>query len=138
MSFNDYSKINESDDQKSVKSKSNLVNKQITVEVRLVGVFRNYFTKNSFTIEVAKSTDVYDLIEYLDNLSSKISIQGQVKSLKDHIFQNTKRADNRNSNQLNPWIRVMLNGRDIAFLDQVEMTLNDKDVVIFMSALAGG
>lgn len=95
--------------------------------VRIVGVgeFRTIMNAGKMDISIEtineKPLTVYDFIKILDE-----KFEDQFTKL---LFLE--------DGNINHWTRVMINGRDIRFMDE-ELYLNDGDSVLFSTALAGG
>lgn len=98
----------------------------MTVEIIGVGVFREILQKSKmpFKIEPAAGNPVtvYTVLEALD-----ILYDGQFA--KELYLQDGKP---------NLWTRIMLNGRDIRFLDEDKLFVHEGDTILISSVMAGG
>lgn len=98
----------------------------ITVEIIGIGIFREILQKSKITLDIepveGKPVTVYTVLETLDRMYA-----GQfAKELK--LEDGTP----------NLWTRIMLNGRDIRFLDEDKLFVHDNDSVLISSVMAGG
>ncbi len=96
----------------------------IKITVRAVGVLRDIFGKRSIDLEVyaEDAPTVFNALSELD-----ILYDGKLNKM---IFNQ--------DNTLNEWSRVMLNGRDVRFLDKESLYLKDGDIILLMPQLGGG
>lgn len=95
--------------------------------IKIVGVgeFRTIMNTGKMNISIEniseKPVTVYNLISKLDEM------------FEDQFTKQLYLEDG----SINHWTRVMINGRDIRFMDG-EIYLNDGDTVLFSTTLAGG
>lgn len=98
----------------------------MTVEIIGVGVFRQIMGKSKIPLEIASvdrnTVTVHIVLEKLDTL-----YDGQfAKEL--YLEDGTP----------NLWTRIMLNGRDIRFLGEDKLFVQDGDAILISSVMAGG
>ena len=98
----------------------------LTINIRLVGLYRRIANTPDLTIEIASitdnhPTDIYDLIKTLCM---------EYKDMEELIYSEPNKIDD--------WSRIMLNGKDIRFLIDEAKILKDGDNVHIFSMAAGG
>ena len=98
----------------------------IQVQVKGVGFYRDIFKQGSLTVTIPFSDNnpptVFTVLKKLDKL-----YEGEVgKEL--YLGDGT----------ITDWSRVLLNGRDIRFLTEDKLYIENNDSLILMSVLAGG
>lgn len=99
----------------------------IRVKIRLVGLYREIVGKPELYMEIEKEiegnpTTIYDI---LSRLTEKYG-----KEMKDILYTPTGEVDD--------WNRVMINGRDIRFIEESEREIKDGDAIHIFSMSAGG
>ena len=94
----------------------------ITVTVRGTVLFEGREGARKQKYEIPPGWKIWDLVDHLDHLSSG--------RLKENLFD--KPAKFRKG------VRIFINGKDVRFLEETELVLNEGDVVLFLPLLAGG
>jgi len=98
----------------------------ITIQIIAVGVFREIMQVGKTTMQFEKklypNLTINTVVDVLDR-----KYAGRFK--KELFLQDGSR---------NEWTRIILNGRDIRFLPREKLTVNDGDIILFSSVLAGG
>ncbi len=92
------------------------------VEVRGFLQFLEIFGEKSVIVELTDDINISNCIDELDSIYNG--------SLKPLIF-----TDGQTQSM---WVRIMLNGRDIRFLQGNNRIVHENDIILFMPALAGG
>ena len=95
----------------------------IRVKIYTILVLKEIFGKREFEISLPKGSTVRDLISWM--------IKTWGDKLSPHLFY-------QGSDRLLPHIRLMVNGRDIGFLNGMETILQDKDEFLMLPLVAGG
>ncbi|MHA2244620.1 MAG: ubiquitin-like small modifier protein 1 [Candidatus Hodarchaeales archaeon] len=93
----------------------------IKTTVRLFASFKQITNKREIEIELEEGATVFQLLDVLFT---------QHDSLRDKIFDR--------NNELRKWIQILRNGRSIKFLNGLETTLTNGDVVAVFPPVAGG
>jgi len=94
----------------------------ITVTVRGTVLFEGREGPRKQKYEIPPGWKIWDLVDHLDHLSSG--------RLKENLFDR--------SAKFKKGVRIFLNGKDVRFLEETELVLNEGDVVLFLPLLAGG
>jgi len=98
----------------------------MTVEIIGVGIFREILQRSKMPLEIkpvaGNPVTVFTVLETLDVL-----YEGQFA--KELYLEDGK---------LNLWTRIMLNGRDIRFLDEDKLFVYEGDTILISSVMAGG
>ncbi|MEM2094088.1 MAG: MoaD/ThiS family protein [Candidatus Bathyarchaeia archaeon] len=89
--------------------------------VRFFGDLQDYVRKSWTTIEVKQGSTILDLIQ---QLAEKVD-----SDLPKKIIEGGKTR---------PEIKILLNGRDIAYMNGLMTELNDHDLVSFLPIAGGG
>jgi molybdopterin converting factor small subunit len=95
----------------------------MTVKVHMESGLTQAFGRKDVEILVPEETNVKGL------LAGMIEIWGD--SLSPHLFK-------PGSDQLLPYVRLMINGQTIQFINGMETVLNDGDEVLLLPLAAGG
>ncbi len=93
----------------------------IETTVRFFATFKQITNHREIEFEIEEGTTIQQLLEVIFE---------QFVTLQDKIFND--------NNELRPWIHILKNGRNIKFLDGIETTLTDGDVVALFPPVAGG
>lgn len=98
----------------------------MTVEIIGVGIFREIMQKTKMPLEIEPVTGmpvtVDTVLEALDILyDGQFTKELQLEDGKPNL-----------------WTRIMLNGRDVRFLDEDKLFVNDCDTILISSVMAGG
>ena len=92
------------------------------VKVKVFAMFRELLGTSILTVEMKDGSTVNDLINWIsDNINSK--------------FKNEILDRNRN---IKKYVKVLVNGRNIDFLEGLNTKLKDGDVISFFPPVAGG
>lgn len=98
----------------------------MTVGIIGVGIFREILQKSRMPLNIEavaeKPVTVYTVMEILDAL-----YDGQFA--KELYLEDGKP---------NLWTRIMLNGRDVRFLDEDKLFVHEGDTILISSVMAGG
>lgn len=98
----------------------------ITIKIKGVGRYRDIINEPHIFLTIPLDENGHiDVGEALNILNDKY--QGK-------IF---KELHNKEG-EIDPWSRVLFNGRDIRFLEHEKQMLSDGDYLVIMSVLAGG
>ena len=95
----------------------------ITVKVRTILTIKKIIGKGEIEVSVPENTTLQDLVTMLVN-----RFGDELKSL-------LRGPQTRNNL---PYIRYMVNGRDIAFLNGMETALQSRDEVLILPPVSGG
>lgn len=95
----------------------------IKVKVYTILALKEILGQREFEISVLEGTTVKDILSWMNEKWGD--------RLASHIFQ-------PRSQQLLPHIRLMINGRDIQFLNDMETILEDGDEFTMLPLVAGG
>lgn len=98
----------------------------MTIHIIAVGVFREI-------LQVGKRTMVFD-----KSLFPTLTIEIIVDVLDRQYVGRIKKELFLEDGSTNELTRIMLNGRDIRFLPQDKLIINDGDTILLSSVLAGG
>lgn len=93
----------------------------IKTTIRLFASFKQITNKREIEIKLEEGATIFQLLEVLFN---------QYDSLREKIFDE--------NNELREWIHILKNGRSIKFLEGIETTLTNGDVVAVFPPVAGG
>jgi molybdopterin converting factor small subunit len=98
----------------------------MTVEIIGVGIFRQIMKKAKLPLEIETGSEsalpVHMVLETLDALyDGQFAKELYLKEGKPNL-----------------WTRVMLNGRDIRFLDEAKLFVHDGDTLLISSVMGGG
>lgn len=101
----------------------------MTVEVIGVGVFRQILGKSKmpFTFQPPEGTE-----------EQGVAVHTVLDALDDHYQGQISKELYLDNGEENLWTRVLLNGRDIRFLEKEKLFLCQGDSVFLSSVLAGG
>ncbi|MFX0062719.1 MAG: ubiquitin-like small modifier protein 1 [Candidatus Hermodarchaeota archaeon] len=94
--------------------------KFIKVTVKFFATFREVIKEGTIEIELEEDTDVSQLLQVLCNSYD----------LRDQLF------DEKNDRK--KWIKILINGRNIDFLEGLKTRLNSDDVIAVFPPVAGG
>ncbi|MFX1253455.1 MAG: ubiquitin-like small modifier protein 1 [Promethearchaeota archaeon] len=92
----------------------------INVTVKFFATFREIIKEGTIEIELEEDTDASQLLQVLCSLYD----------LRDQLF------DEKNS--LRKWIKILINGRNIDFLEGLKTKLNSGDEIAVFPPVAGG
>jgi len=92
------------------------------VEVRVYATFRELFPSNTLKI----STEARDVRELIDFLTGEYS-----SGFRERLLD-------KETGRLRPYNKILVNGRDIDFLDYLKTELRDGDSVVFFPPAGGG
>lgn len=92
------------------------------IELRGYAVFRGLFGEQVTFVEIETPCTIEDCIERLDEKFGH--------RLKPLVYSSNGEQD--------IWIRVLLNGREIAFLKGQDRMIKDNDILLFIPVLGGG
>jgi len=95
----------------------------INVKVRTILTLKKILGSGEIQLPLPEKSSLGELISTLVGWSGD--------ELASHIFE-------PNSKKLRPYIRLMVNGRDIAFLDRMETVLQDGDEILILPPVSGG
>ncbi|MFX0137356.1 MAG: MoaD/ThiS family protein [Candidatus Hodarchaeota archaeon] len=90
---------------------------EIDLNIVLEEIYGNCVNSNE---KIKDNITIYNLIHYLDN---------QKQGFKDLILEEGK---------IRPYIKILINGRHINFLEGLDTILNETDTIAFFPAVAGG
>ena len=95
----------------------------ISVKVRTILTIKKILGKGEIEVPVPENTTLQELVTMLGNRFG------------DELTSLLAGSENRNSL---PYIRYMVNGRDIAFLNGMETALHSGDEVLILPPVSGG
>jgi len=95
----------------------------IRVKIYTILALKQVLGRREFEVSIQEGSTVKDLISWM--------VQTWGEKLSPHLFQ-------PGSDRLVPHIRLMVNGRDIQFLNGVETVLQDGDEFTMLPILTGG
>jgi sulfur-carrier protein len=95
----------------------------ITVKVHTILDIKKIIGKGEVEIPLKQGSTVQTLLETL--------LERWGKALADAVFE-------PESTRLFPYIRLMVNGRDIAFLNGLETVLREQDEILLLPPVSGG
>ncbi|MHA1594539.1 MAG: ubiquitin-like small modifier protein 1 [Candidatus Baldrarchaeia archaeon] len=92
------------------------------VRVKVFAMFRELLGTDVFTVELDDDSTVFDLIEWISkNMNEKF---------RDEVLDEKGRVKK--------YVKILVNGRNIEFLDGLKTRLKHDDVVTFFPPVAGG
>jgi molybdopterin synthase sulfur carrier subunit len=91
------------------------------IRVRFFGDIRRYINKRWMVVEVPQGSVLLDLIF---NITNKVDSDVLYKLME--------------KNEVNSGIRILVNGRNINYLDKLNTKLGDRDLVTIMPIAGGG
>ena len=96
------------------------------VKLKLLLIFTDIIGKKEIEYEASTVKEVIDkfLAEYKENFEEKEKISEQIFNEETGYFKD--------------WMLILINGRNIKFLDGLETKLKDKDVIVLSPPMAGG
>lgn len=97
----------------------------LQINIQVTGFFREVIGKSKFCIEV-------------DTDKTRISVYSVLDQLCEEYGDPLRKLLYLEDGSIDDWIRVMINGRDIRFLDKEARTLDESDKLLIMSISAGG
>jgi len=95
----------------------------INVKVRTILSLKKIIGSGEIQLSLPESSTLEELITNL------VSSRGD--ELASHLYE-------PNSKRLRPYVRLMVNGRDIAFLNRMETVLRSGDEVLILPPVSGG
>ena len=95
----------------------------VSIQVKLFEPFAELIGHKLLWIEIRTDNTVGDVLTKLDQIS--------VGRLKKVLFDATTQKPHQ-------YIRVLVNGQDIAFLDGLKTVLKNKDIIAIISPVVGG
>ena len=95
----------------------------INVKVRTILTLKKIMGSGEIQLSLPEKSTLGELITNL------VSNRGD--ELASHLYE-------PNSKQVRPYIRLMVNGRDIAFLNRMETVLQSGDEVLILPPVSGG
>ena len=90
--------------------------------MKAFATLRDAFQGGSMTIELSEDSRIKDLL----------------KELEKNLGEGFRKSVLKDQENLNPNIKVLVNGREISYLDGVETKLKDGDIVAFIPPVGGG
>lgn len=94
----------------------------ISIFVRVLGPLEEFFGGRELVMDVPKSSPVETLLHFIERRGGE----------KVRAFMYAE------DGARNEWVRILLNGRDVRFLSEEWLFLEQGDVVHIMPALGGG
>ncbi|QQK06866.1 MoaD/ThiS family protein [Miniphocaeibacter halophilus] len=99
----------------------------LEIKVRLIGLYRKIANSPEIVVEIeeetlGKPTTIYDLLKKISSYYGE-----EMESL---LYTETGEVDD--------WSRIMINGKDIRFIEESEKILKPGDFVHIFSMAAGG
>lgn len=82
--------------------------------------------------------DITGAKEITWRLKEEMKVMQLMEDLIDYYGEELKYSIYEKDGTQKPQVRIMLNGRDIRFLEKEELILYDGDIVLILPALAGG
>lgn len=98
----------------------------IEIEVKGVGAYRDIFKTPKFMLPIP------------DTKGNQPTVFSALEELKRIYGADFEKEVYLEDGAINDWARILLNGRDIRFLAEEKLLINDGDSLIIMSILAGG
>jgi molybdopterin synthase sulfur carrier subunit len=95
----------------------------ITVKVHTILTLKKILGKGEVEISVPGETTLGELLA--------VMVDRKGDELASYLFE-------PKSNRVRPYIRLMVNGRDIAFLNRMETVLQNGDEVLILPPVSGG
>lgn len=92
------------------------------VEVRVYATFREFFPSNTLRISI-EAQDVGELIDFLTEAYSS--------GFRERLLD-------QETGRLRPYNKILVNGRDIDFLNYLKTKLRDGDSIVFFPPAGGG
>ena len=94
----------------------------VRIEVHFLSILSDLSNVENDIIEIQENSTIRQVIDLLRN---KIGIQFQKRILSE-------------SNDLNNYVILVINGKDIRVLNGLNTIIRDNDIISFLPALAGG
>jgi molybdopterin synthase sulfur carrier subunit len=95
----------------------------ITVKVRTILTLKQILGKGEIEISVPEKSTLGELLTMM--------VEGWGGELGSNLFE-------PKSKSIRPYIRLMVNGRDIAFLNRMETVLQNGDEILILPPVSGG
>lgn len=97
----------------------------LQINVHVTGFFRETIGKSKFSVK-------------MDTKETRVSVYSVLDQLCEDYGDSLRKLLYLEDGTIDDWIRIMINGRDIRFLDEENRTLGEKDNLLILSVSAGG